>query len=500
MEKMNYLPLFTAMPLAAAFVVFLVGRRARRLGDFLAPAVAAVLLLLSLAAFAGLADGGKAVYALGGWKPPLGICLVLDRFSALLLTTVNLATFLAALYSVRYMERYTDKIKYHTLFCLMLAGMNGVVITGDIFNLFVFLEIASIASYALVAFGTEAEELEAAFKYMVMGALASSLILLALALTYGRASTLNLADPALVLGPPPFSALPLFILALFTFGFGIKAAVFPFHSWLPDAHPAAPAPISALLSGVLIKSLGVYAFARIFFNVFGAPPPFPDLAVIAGLVSMTAGALLAVGQEDMKRMLAYSSVSQVGYIVFALGIGTPLALAAALFHLVNHAVAKSLLFLAAGAVESATGTRDLRRLGGLFSKMPLVGTTSLLASLSISGVPPLAGFFSKFLIILAAVRAGRPFGALLAAAVSVITLAYYLKFLRFVFFGKTRETGEAAGDPPPAMAVPIAVLGLLCLAGGLFALPPVYDYLFGAAARVLLAGQGYGPAVFGLFR
>jgi multicomponent Na+:H+ antiporter subunit D len=491
---MNYLPLFAAIPLGGAFLIAILGRQLKRVGETVSVAAAVSLFLLALLAAFALPETGILVGRVGGWGPPLSIGLVLDHLSALILLTVNLMASLCSVYAVRYVDRFTDRWKFYALFLLMIAGLNGVVITADIFNLFVFLEIASIASYALVAFGTEAEELEASLKYLVMGGLASCLILLGIALLYGQASTLSLAHLASSLEMTP---LLFFSLALFTAGFGIKAAVVPFHSWLPDAHPAAPAPVSALLSGVLIKSLGIYSFARILFNVFGNPAPFPDLMLYAGLLSMTVGAFLAIGQDDIKRMFAYSSISQVGYIVFALGIGTPLALMAGLFHLVNHAAAKSLLFLDAGAIEASAGTRDLKKLGGLFPRMPLTGTTSLIAAFSISGIPPTAGFFSKLLLILAAVDAGHVVGALLAAAVSVVTLAYYLKFLRGTFFRERPPALDGAKDPPPSMAIPMVILAAICLLGGLLLLCPG-DY-FGRAAAVLTAGRAYGDRVLSMF-
>ena len=191
-------------------------------------------------------------------------------------------------------------------------------------------------------------------------------------------------------------------------GFGLKAALIPFHAWLPDAHPSAPAPISAILSGLLIKVSGVYALTRIFFNVFGLEPGawLSQILMGLGIVSAVIAAFLAIGQKDMKRMLAYSSISQVGYVVLGIGIGTPLGVAGGLFHLFNHALAKGLLFLNSGSVQQATGTRNLDEMGGLAKRMPVTAATNLVGSLSIAGVPPLGGFWSKLLIIIALVQSG----------------------------------------------------------------------------------------------
>jgi len=423
----NPSPLFVAIPLGAAFLVSLLGKRVKNFSDSLSNIATFSLLLLSLFSISLVSKHGMLVYKVGGWVPPIGICMVLDGLTSFMLVTVNSIAFLVTIYSISYMERYTAKWKFYTLFLLMLAGMNGVIVTGDMFNLFVFLEIAAISSYALVAFGTEHEELEASFKYMVMGLLASSFILLGIALLYSFTSTLNMADMSRFLVKTGAIQIVPFVTVLFLMGFGLKAALVPFHWWLPDAHPSAPAPVSAMLSGVLIKVLGIYALMRVLFNVLGISPPASTLLMILGIISMVLGGFLAIGQEDIKRMLAYSSISQIGYIFLAIGIGTPLAILGGLFHLINHAVFKSLLFLNSGAIEYATGTRNLRKMGGLGLRMPVTGYSSLTGSLSISGVPPLSGFWSKLIIIIAAIQAGHFILASVAVLISILTLAYYLK-------------------------------------------------------------------------
>src|SRR3989338_10620202 len=274
MKAINIIPLFVIIPLAAAFLTSLVGRFIRRSSEVIIFISSLALLGFSVYArfLLNSAHGKILVYKIGGWVPPFGILLVMDGLSSFMLVTVNLIAFFVAVYSLSYMNQYTDKPKFFTLFSLMVCGMNGVIITGDLFNLYVFLEIASIASYALVAFGTEAEELEASFKYAVMGSLASSFIFVGIAFLYGFTSTLNMADMARVLNDKPSVWLIPFVSTLFLMGFGLKAALVPFHAWLPDAHPSAPASISAMLSGVLIKTLGVYALLRVFFNIIGVTP------------------------------------------------------------------------------------------------------------------------------------------------------------------------------------------------------------------------------------
>ena len=493
---MTIIPLFVVIPLAGAFLTSLLGKKVKGLADAIANISAVLLVALSIYAVFVVRQMGVQVYKVGGWVPPVGISMVLDGLTAFMLVTVSVTTLLITIFSISYMVRYTAKEKFYTLFLLMLAGMNGVLITGDLFNLFVFLEIAAIASYALVAFGIEHEELEASFKYMVIGEVGSLFILLGIAFLYSLTSTLNMADMGQVLAAGHGSSKSvLFVSALFLMGFGIKAAVMPFHAWLPDAHPSAPAPISAMLSGLLIKVLGVYALMRIFFNVLGAEPAILNILLVLGTISMVAGALLAIGQDDIKRMLAYSSISQIGYIVFAIGIATPLALVGALLYLINHAVSKALLFLNSGAIEYSTGTRDLKEMGGLSARMPVTATTSLIGAMSISGIPPLGGFWGKLIIIFAAIQSGHYALAVIAILVSVITLGYYLKLQRHAFWGPLRDRWKDVLEVPLAMQVPMVVLALLAMAGGLLLLPAVQDVFLGGARDALYIGKDYAISI-----
>jgi len=396
------------------------------------------------------------------------------------------------------MKKFTAKWKFHTLFLLMLAGMNGVVITGDIFNLFVFLEIASVASYALVAFGTERHELEAAFKYAVMGTIGSLFVLLGIIFLYSYTSTLNMADMAAILAQKGQSHLLLMVGALFIMGFGLKAALVPFHAWLPDAHPSAPAPISAMLSGVLIKSLGVYAIIRIFYNVLGVNPELFAALRFLGVLSMVVGGLLALGQWDFKRLLAYSSISQVGYIFLGLSLGASrpayaavLGISGGLFHLFNHSVFKALLFLNSGAVEYSTGTRNLKQMGGLSKKMPVTSATSMVAAMSVAGIPPFSGFWSKLLIILATVYAGYYAYAFWAVLVSILTLAMYLKVLKYAFLGSLAARWDKIKAVPLFMKTAMVILALICTAGGILYFEPVKSIFLDKATRVLSEGRKY---------
>ena len=490
---MNHiLPLFVAVPLGTAFIILILAKVWRKAGVPFALLTSICLVIFSVSVI-----GQASIYRMGNWPPPWGIVLVLDGLSTLLLLTISVISFFALLFSIRYMDRYTAKPKFYALFMLLVAGMNGVVLSGDFFNLFVFLEIASIASYALVAFGCEEEELEASFKYLILSGVASTFILLGIAILYSLTGTLNMADVARTIGNMPANNAVLFATSMFIMGFGLKAALVPFHPWLPDAHPAAPAPISAMLSGVLIKALGMYVLIRLIFNVFGLSPFLSSVLMILGGLSMVVGGLLAIGQDDLKRLLAYSSISQIGYVAVGLALGTPLGIMGGLFHLINHATFKSLLFLSAGAIEYSTDTRKMSKMGGLSNRLPVTTTCAGVGFLSISGIPPLNGFWSKLIIIIALVQAGHYILASVAVLVSFLTILYFMRVQRHLFFGDLPAKLAKITEVPYLMRVSLVLLAIMCLAMGL-----LYPFLSGTildpARDVILEGTAYVHRVFGV--
>ena len=510
----NLLPLFVAVPLGAAFVLPIL-RYAKRHGDWVSDTIAVVCTGLLLYGSWRLFDQDESLtywIGVGRWGlPVLGICLVCDGLSRLLLVTVGLVSFAATVFSIPYMKRYTAKPLYYSLFLLMVAGMNGVVLTGDMFNLFVFLEVASISSYALVAFGCEREELEASFKYLVLGTISSTLVLFGVGLLYGVTGYLNMeriAATLVAMGNDRHQTV-LLAGAFLTTGFSLKAAMVPFHAWLPDAHPSAPAPISAMLSGVLIKASGVYALCRVLFNVLGGPTylsVFGTVLIGLGALSMIVGVLLAVGQWDLKRLLAYHSISQMGYVVLGLGVGAVviakspgsaaggLAIFGALFHLFNHAMFKSCLFLCSGSIEHSTGTRMLKQMGGLAHRMPLTSACCRIAALSISGVPPFNGFWSKLIIILAVIQAGYPWLGVLTVLVSFLTLVSFVKVQRYALHGDVPENLRSVHEAPALMGAALLLLAFICTIGGVGSLLYHRDWLEPAKAAVMRCAQPEAPA------
>ena len=498
-------PLMVVIPLGAAFLVAVLSnvKAFSRLARFIAPAAVAVNLTLSIwACIVSQYLGDTMVWA-GRWNGiagrPIGIEMVCDGFARLMLITINLVAFASIIFSTSYMKRFTTVWLFDSLFLLMTGAMNGVVLSGDLFNMYVFIEIAAISSYGLVAFGTESEELEAAFKYLILGVLGSTFILVGVTILYSLTGQLNMARVARIISIQDISESPAVILASASLigGLALKAAMVPFHAWLPDAHPSAPAPISAMLSGVLIKAAGVYALARIVFNVLGVSPYYANVLIALGVLSMIIGVFLAIGQWDFKRLLAYHSISQMGYVVMSIGVAAAvmasggskavasLCLLGGLFHLFNHAAFKSLLFLSSGSIEQATGTRNLKKMGGLARRMPITSFCCRVGALSIAGVPPFNGFFSKLIIIIGLVVAGYPILAALAVLVALLTLLSFVKVQRYALEGPVSVQTEAVHESSWQMGLGMVVLAVVCVLAGL-ALVPLKHYLFDPAGNALL--------------
>jgi len=479
----NLLASLIAIPLVMAVIIFMVGR----INRFLPGILAALTSLLLFGFVISLYLSHPANYL---WRTS---SLFIDGFSLLMLLIITFISLVISIYSIKYLDKYTAKENFHALYLLLVAGMIGVVIAGHLFLLFIFLELASISTYALVAFGTREEELEASMRYIILGTIASLFILLALALTYLIVGSLSI--PLVALNASLFYTPKSFLLIiLFLAGFGLKAAAVPFHAWLPDAHTSAPAPVSATLSGVLIKTIGVYCLIRILFNLLGTPPIISTILLAIGALSILVGGFAALGQWDIKRMLAYSSISQIGYILLSFGLLTPLGMFGAIFHLLNHAIFKPLLFLSAGSLELATGTRDMRKMGGLAKKMPLTWLAATLGSFSLAGIPPFNGFWSKAFIIFACVQSGKIGYALIAVIGAVLSLAYVLKMQKYVFFDALPSSLEKVKENPWLITLPILILGLICLFTGMF-----HAQLAALIVKPAVAAVNLGTALWQFF-
>jgi len=476
------LPLLIIVPLLTAFLIAFIGGKKDTAAVILTLVAVTILLCMSLYSFI-ITGAQTQTYQMSAWAIPYGISLVLDPLSGFMMVMIAIISFTSALFSIQYIRHLQQDWKFYALFMLLLTGMNGVVMTGDIFNLFVFMEIALFAAFGLVAFGGRAEEYEAAFKYAVMGSVSSTIILFGIAVIYSATSSLTMSVIAERL-PLLDQKIVLWVGGLFMAGFGLKTAAMPFHAWLPDAHSSAPAPISSMLSGVLIKALGVYVLIRFFFNVFGAPKLFLTLFLVLGSISILVGVFLAIGQWDMKRLLAYHSISQIGYILLGLGLASPLAIFGAIFHMFNHALFKSLLFYNAGSVELALGTRNLKQLGNLSRILPVTSATSMIASLSISGIPPFNGFFSKLVIIIAAIKIGQPVYALVAVVGSLLTLASFMKVQRYGFHGE-KVIEKTANKVGWSMNLAMICLAVLCLVTSVLIFPGIREAIMDPVVNVI---------------
>ena len=396
--------------------------------------------------------------------------------SRVMLLTIGIVLFTTLMVGRSMIEDERRQSNLANILLLSLIGMNGAVLVTDLFSLYVFLEVASVASFVLIAMKRDGPALEGAIKYLILSAVATVLMISSIAFLMMLAGGVSFEAVKTALAASGDTLLAKLAVGAFVCGLLIKGGLVPFHGWLPDAYSAAPAPVSILLAGIVTKVMGIYALVRLTVSVFGLSGPLGDALMLVGAISIIVGALAAIAQTDLKRMLAYSSISQVGYIVLALGCGTPLALVAAAFHLFNHAIFKSLLFVNSAAVEQQQKTTDMERLGGLGGQMPFTATTSVVGLLSAAGVPPLSGFWSKVIIVIALWMGGHHIYAAIAVLMSVVTLAYLLGMQRKLFFGKVSEEFAQVRESSLGVVVPALILAALTIAVGL-AFPWVWSTL-----------------------
>lgn len=427
-------------------------------------------------------DGKIITYWLGSWKPvdniAIGIGMEVDALSLFVGLIITAACALSSIYSIKYMSRDDGLGKYYTLFLLLAGSMIGFVFTGDLFNMYVMLEIMTFAAIALTAFRTQKDKaLEAGFKYLVIGGLGSSLILMGTALIYGQTHTLNIAQIALEInsGGEKFTPVTILALALLLVGYAVKSFMVPCHTWPPDAHMSAPSSISMLLSGVMSKT-GVYGLIRILFMIFmvSGNKALAYLVMICGAITMVVGVSMALLQTDFKRLLAFHSVSQLGYVITGIGVGLTeadgianLGLMGGLYHMVNHASFKCLLFLCAGAVLYRVGTTDLNKVSGLGKKMPFTAVMFFIGAAAISGIPPFNGFASKWILYQSTSETQIPIITIVELIVSVLTLASFIKVGHSVFFGAEREELKEVKEIPFTMKLPMGILALICFVFGI---------------------------------
>jgi proton-translocating NADH-quinone oxidoreductase chain N len=395
----------------------------------------------------------------------LSFTLSLDTLSLLLIASAGIAGLTALLVGRTGLANPRTRFIFTNLLLVSLIGMNGIAMVSDLFTLYVFIEVTSVAAFLLVTVRDGKPALEGAWKYLLLSAIASVFMLASVAFFLLSAGGVSFAEAAAALASPtPFAWVAV---ALFFCGLFVKGAMIPFHGWLADAYTAAPSPVSIFLAGIVTKASGIFALMRLAQFLIGTGGPGQMLLLVTGAVTAIGGAFLALGQSDMKRMLAYSSISQMGYIVMALGGQPALALLAAGVHFFNHAVSKAQLFANAAAIEERLGTRDMDRMGGIAARMPVTGATAAVASLSLAGLPPLAGFWSKLLIVIALWNAGQPVFAVIAILTSLVTLGYFLSLQRRVFFGTILPAWDAVKEAGAEVLVPVILLAAITVAFGI---------------------------------
>jgi proton-translocating NADH-quinone oxidoreductase chain N len=435
---------------------------------------------------------GVLVVHLWGQSPPIGGCFEVDALSVFMSGSIAFLGFLAALYSFKYMEKESRLTEYYTLVLLMMGGMTGIAMAGDFFTLFVFWEMMGLSSYVLVAFlKGRWGPIEAGFKYLIMSATAGAFLLLSMSFLYGMSGTLNFAQLAASLQGAIATPWMFVLFSTVIVGFGVKSAIVPLHTWLPDAHPEAPSPISALLSGIVIET-GLYGLTRVLYLIFD-PSLFKMPIAALAILTMTLANITALLQQDIKRLLAYSSIAQIGYMLVGVSAGTAYGVMGTFLHIFNHSLMKGLAFLSSGSIVHEADTRNIQTLKGVGRMMPYTTFSLIIALLGLGGVPATNGFISKFVLFNSAIGSGMFWLAIAGVLNSVLSMAYYLPLMRTLIVrpdGETLRVKEA-----PALMVTITIImAILIVVFGLFP-APIIGLAEGASQALVLELDKYVRAV-----
>ncbi len=478
------------MPGIFGVTLFLTGRYVRKIAGFIATAVSAssFFLILSMAntVASSLNSGQGSLASVYPWISPVNISfgLLIDTVSFPIGLIIAFVSTLSCLYSVRYMDREANQAGYYANLLIFMTGMIGVVFSSNLIQFYLFWELMLIPSSLLIArWGKSRRRLRIALKYFIFTHIGALLMLLGILSIFSYTMTFDLVElPSKLTTIPPNMTMMIFILLLL--GFLVKMAAFPLHTWLPDTYSAAPIPVTAMLSGAMAKC-GAYGIARILLPIFTQRMiQFSDWIMIIGIITMLYGGLITFAQTDFNRMLAYSSMSQMGYIIFGFGTATTLGIMGSLLHIANHAVSKSLLFLCAGTITQQTGTRDIRRLSGLMSRMPATGFAFLIGALSLAGIPPLNGFWSEWMIFGGGLSSGKTILTFLGVAAAMITPSYFIWFSRKILLGTSSRADIT--EAPKSHLLPILTLTSISIVLGIW--PTLLLEFIAPAARLLSLG------------
>ena len=501
MEKLIVLPL--ALPVLA-MITSLFSSRKLLFQQISGVFFTAAQLVLSILILVVVSREGILVMQAGSWPAPFGITLVVDMFSAIMLFFSGLIGFTVTLYSIGFVDKNRQKYHFYLLFNALLLGVNGAFITGDVFNLYVWYEMMLIASFVLITLGGERKQLDGAIKYITINLVASMIFLAAAGLLYGKTGTLNMADLANKLSNGTEAAVVNSSAILFFIAFAIKAAVFPFFFWLPASYHTPPVAITALFAGLLTK-VGIYSMIRFFTLFFITDIGYwKTLFLVLGSLTMVIGVITAASQFDIRRILSFHIISQIGYMLVGLGFFTPLGIAGAIYYMGHNIVAKTNAFLSAGIVYKIKGSYQLKEIGGLYKSHPFLAILFIVPAFALAGVPPLSGFFGKFVLIKAGFESGNFLVAFIALLVGLITLFSMIKIWNEAFWknqpeGTETTAPEAATVRPGArflLIFPSVILACMSILMGV-----LIGFFFNfamIAAEQLLNPSGYIEAVLGI--
>ena len=484
MEKIisNSPVLIVVIPLISAFLTLGIGVLKKKFCYPFAVIALSLSVFSSVITLNTIIKTGTIHYHLGGWDPPWGIEYVVDYLNGLILVVIAIIGLMIVVFSKETVKKeLPERIPFfYTIFLLEVTGLLGIVITGDMFNLYVFLEITSLAGYALIAIGEDGAPL-ASFRYVIMGTIGACFYLLGVGYIYIMTGSLNMADLTQILPNLYHSKVIMIAFVFFMIGLAVKIALFPLHTWLPDAYTHAPSAVSALLAPLMTK-VGIYVMIRILFTVF--KPEFPikvlhatDILAWFGTFAILFGGIMALSQTDFKRMLCYIIVAEIGYMVGGIGMANAIAMKGAIFHIINDMFMAACLFLVAGIVMHETGGHDISDFTGIFRKMPFTAAIFITGALAVIGVPPTCGFFSKWYLLLGGIEAKHWgfVGALLLC--TLINIALFFRVIdKGLYVHALEHTLEHASEPkelqfheaPLSMLIPGFIIAIAIFLIGIF--------------------------------
>lgn len=467
------------IPLLSALLTALLGLFNKKYSFFITIINAFLTFFIVIISIKNVFIYGNERYYFGGFEPPYGIEYVLDGLNSIVILVISFIYLMTVIYSKQSLEKEIEYKRVHLFYSLMnlyFTGILGILVTGDIFNLYVFVEIASLSAYTLIAMGQKKESLMASYNYLIIGTIGATFILIGIGYIFMATGSLNMADIKLRLPSLYHSKMVKTAFAFLTLGFSLKLALFPMHIWLPNAYTYSPSTIGALLAGTGTK-VSAYALVRILFSVFTLEfdvnvIPFNKIFIFISLIAIIFGSFLALSQKKLKKMLAYSSIGQIGYITLGISLTNETALQGSVIHIFNHSLIKTSLFFIAGGILYKMGLENIEDLRGVAKKMPISMALFTISGLSLIGVPFTAGFISKWYIILGAVESNYLFVIPFVLLSSLFSLIYIWRVIEIAYF-KNQESDKKIDEMPAGLLIPSAVTSILCIFFGFYTELPI---------------------------